>query len=263
MRAKRVGRIDNQYHGLETLAELCTGDVSVLLELYRRIFVRAKIDKNTTDLVPAHIQHSAVESVARELVDVLRAYHPKGREMYAIVHAFGLLSRRILREGYEEKHGKGFRPCETTRIEVDQRPEMPGEELNPDQQDLMRQLLRRAVFIELEMGRSRHGFTPSVRWQLRRAYCPAFGTTPNKTTAVKWTASQFKWFLVAPKEACEQEFNRRWQAGREQVEKDKGDSAQAQLPLAPVSAALEGGQLTAPRRRRSRRKGRAPKEGKD
>ena len=243
-RATKKGRIDNQYHGLETLAELCTGDVSVLLEMYRRIFVRGKVDKTTTQRVPIIVQHAAVTSVSRELLDVLRAYFPRGRDMYAIVDAFGTLSRRILREGYEEKHGKGYRPCETTRIEVDQQPQTPGEEFNELHQDLLRQLTRRAVFIELELGRARHGFTPSLRWQLRRAYCPAFGTTPFKTTAVKWTPAEFKWFLAGPKEACEGEFQRRWKASR-------NDSPQTHLPFPGHPA---GARADLPAKKRKTRK---------
>jgi len=37
-RSEQPGRKDDQYHGLKTISEICSGDVSALLEIYRRIF---------------------------------------------------------------------------------------------------------------------------------------------------------------------------------------------------------------------------------
>ncbi len=37
----------NPYHGIETIAEICSGDVSALLEIYRRIFKDGKVTKAT------------------------------------------------------------------------------------------------------------------------------------------------------------------------------------------------------------------------
>ena len=230
-KSKNPGRHNDQYYGLETIAELCSGDVSVLLEMYRRIFSKAKISVSSTSMVPPHVQHEALVSVARELLDVIKTYHPYGREMYLLVEAFGTMSRRILCEGYLQKKKDSRIPCETTRIEVDASPSEPLDSLSEDHKGMAMQLLRRAIFIELELGRSRHGFTPSVRWQLRRAYCPAFGSSPSKNTAIKWSAAEFKLFLANPKEMCMMEFQRRWQDDRRRVD---GSSASDQVVL-PLS----------------------------
>lgn len=102
------------------------------------------------------------------------------------------------------------RLCETTRIEVDQIPEKPEEEWTNQQQKLMKELVRRAVFIEMELGRGRATLGPTWRWQLRRIYCPAFGTSLAKSTAIKWKTSDLKYFLTNPKEKCENEF-KKWE----------------------------------------------------
>lgn len=209
-RAAKPGRIDDQYYGLETIADTCSGDISNLLEIYRRIFEKGKVNAQTKEMVPPNVQHAAIESVSRDLLTLIKFYVPYGAEMHNVVYKFGNLSRRILREGKLQKKGDGWIPSETSRIEVDQPPGQPGEELTDAQQELMDELIRRAIFIEMEIGRARHRFTPTLRWQLRRIYCPAFGSSLAKNTAVKLTPSEFKWFLIDPEKVCQDQFNKLW-----------------------------------------------------
>ncbi len=77
------------------------------------------------------------------------------------------------------------------------------------QQDLARELVRRAVFIEMEPGRSRHRFVPTLRWQLRRVYLPAFGAALHKNDAIKWSPSEFKFFLSDPVRTCQRVWEKR------------------------------------------------------
>ncbi|MBT9132353.1 MAG: hypothetical protein DDT33_00867 [Firmicutes bacterium] len=216
-RAEKRGRIDDQYYGLETIANICSGDISNLLEIYRRIFEKGKVNAQSREMVPANVQHEAIESVSRELLRLIRNYVPCGEEMYNIASWFGNLSRRILREGRLQKKGDRWIPCETTRIEVDQPSGQPSEELTATQQELVHELIRRAVFIEMEAGRTRHKFALTLRWQLRRVYCPSFGTTLSKNTAVKWGSDQFKEFLIDPQKSCEKEFKIKWEDGNRAI----------------------------------------------
>ena len=213
-RVEKKGRINNQYYGLETIADICSGDITNLLEIYRQIFEAGRVDEHTVDQVPANVQHEAITSVSRQLLNVIKNYVPYGKDMYNIAYWFGNLSRRILSEGRLQKKGSKFIPSETSRIEVDQPPDQSGEELTEAQRDLINELIRRAIFIEMEPGRARHKLTPSLRWQLRRVYCPAFATTLAKNTAVKWTTEEFKWFILNAKTACEEEFKKRWKNGK-------------------------------------------------
>jgi hypothetical protein len=207
-RSEERGRKDDQYHGLETISALCSSDVSTLLEVYRRIFEYGKVRHNSIDRVPAHIQHEAIQAVSRDMLDLIKNYVPLGTEMHNLVYWFGTLSRRILREAPEHLKGKGSVPPQTTRIEVNQPPGQPGDELASPQQELMDELVRRTIFIEMEAGRGRRHFTPTFRWQLRRIYCPAFGTTIYKNTAIKWTPDEFKRFLLDPKTMSEETLKR-------------------------------------------------------
>lgn len=211
---------NDYYHGLETIAEICSGDISALLEIYRRIFSEGRVTKTTKEKILKHKQHTAIVSVSRNFLNLIKSYFPMGDRMYGIVVNFGTLCRKILTQGkrmrYKMPNGSiKLVPCETTRIEVDQIPERPGEDWSSDQEKLIKELVRRAIFIEMDPGRGRATLGPTLRWQLRRIYCPAFGVSLKKNTAIKWNTSDLKYFLTDPKEKCDIEFEK-WKGVREE-----------------------------------------------
>jgi hypothetical protein len=208
LRADRHGRTDADYHGLACVAALCSGDVSTLLLVYRRIFEHGRVTRMTNVTVSPHVQHRAIQSVSREFLDNIRHHFPHGPQMYRIAQEFGSLTRRILKEGPLLKQGQDFVPAQCPRIEVD-RLHATDEQLSADGEALARELLRRAIFIEMEPGRSRHAFSTSLRWQMRRVYLPAFGVALSKNDAVKWRPGEFKAFLNEPQLACHIEWEKR------------------------------------------------------
>lgn len=204
---------NDQYHGLETISQICSGDVSALLEIYRNIFKEGDVTKSTVGEVPANVQHKAITDVSRRFFEVIKTYYPFGSEMDKIVLAFGTLCRKLLTEGkdIQEKNKSGtFKsiPYETTRIEVDQ---IVGKEDDWTEQQtrLMRELVRRAIFIEMTPGRGRHTLGPTWRWQLRRIYCPTFRLGLSKRAPIIWTTSDLKYFLTNPEEKCGYEFEKK------------------------------------------------------
>ena len=74
-------KLNDQYHGVETIAQICSGDVSALLEIYRRIFRDGRVTNDISNLVPNHVQHQAIESVSRTFFELVKTYHPFGDEM--------------------------------------------------------------------------------------------------------------------------------------------------------------------------------------
>ena len=71
----------------------------------------------------------------------------------------------------------------------------------------------------MEPGRGRTSLGPTLRWKLRRIYCPTFGTSLAKSLAIKWGTSDLKYFLVDPKEKCELEF-KKWDLSTHPVNPD-------------------------------------------
>ena len=97
---KEGGKQYDQYHGLRTIAEICSGDVSALLEIYWRIFKEGKVAKDKENCIAKHIQHKAIESVSRKFLEQIKDYQPFGEKMYKMVLSFGTLCRKILVDGY-------------------------------------------------------------------------------------------------------------------------------------------------------------------
>ena len=142
------------------------------------------------------------------MFEAIEGYFPKGPEMHRVVASFGRLGRAILEQGREQKKGAHTVPTECPRIEIDQPQGSVYRLLSPDQQALAKELVRRAIFIDMEPGLSRHGNVTTLRWQLRRVYLPAFGASLAKNNAVKGDSAWFQHFLSNPVSACEMTFAR-------------------------------------------------------
>ena len=184
------------------MAQLCSGDVSTLLLIYRKMFRHGHVDAGTQRRIPKQIQHAAIREVSRDLFQSIRAYHPFGARMYAVVDAFGNLVRRVLVDGSQIRQGRGKVPAQIPRIEIDQGSGSAIDALSGDAAGMARELIRRAVFIELDPGVSRHHTVTTMRWQLRRVFLPAFGAALAKNDAVKERQDWFRMLLTDPRLAC-------------------------------------------------------------
>jgi hypothetical protein len=196
------------YHGLETISQVCSGDISTLLEIYRTMFKEANVQKNTKEKIQLNKQHNSITSASKSFLELTKTFHPDGSDMYKIVLSFGNLCKRILIEGRPQRDTRSgiFIPNETSRIEIEEN-EVP-EDFSEQNEKLYKELIRRAIFIELEPSRGRHTLGITSRLQLRRIYCPSFGLSLSKNTAVKWSQGMFKAFLNDPEGVCELEFSK-------------------------------------------------------
>lgn len=194
----------DEYHGIDTIAKICSGDISALLETYRRIFKEGDINRESTRLVLKTKQNKAIQSTSRAFLDIIKSFN-YGLIMYDIVNNFGHLSRKILQEG--KLHNNGL-PQVTTRIEVDELDDIAA--WRSELRELFVELIHRSIFISLEQGRGRKTLGSTLRIQLRRIYCPHFKTGLTKTVAVKLSNLEFKLFLTDPKSFCDDEFEKRW-----------------------------------------------------
>jgi serine/threonine protein kinase len=229
--SKRIGRKDDHYHGIEVISQLCSGDVSSLLFVYRQIFESAGVTKEYTALIPKHTQSSAIKEVSRKMTEATRLTHPHGADCYAVLLAFGRLVRLILKEGAPQRMRDGKTvPTQAPRIELDR--STASDTLTGTLVELEKELLRRAVFIDLDIGTSRHQSRPTIRWHLRRIYLPTFSAALSKNNAVKRSYDWLKFFLSAPDGACE-DIWRTWPRPdtTKSTRRKNNSSTQEKLPL--------------------------------
>ncbi len=201
----RLNRSQTFYHGVECIADICSGDVSTVLLLFRRIFEKGDVNASTITMVKPTIQNDAIVEVSRNMLEGLRAHFPYGKEMFKVANAFGNLVRNILDHGRLQPDGD---PPQCPRIEVDDTPAVE-EKLNHEESDLAKHLISRSVFIELALGSSQHSNVTTVRWNFRRVYLPSFGAALSKSQPIRWSPEFFKLFLTSPEKVCTVELNKR------------------------------------------------------
>lgn len=167
------------YFGIEHLARLWSGDIATILQIVKEMFVLGAIDKDRTEVIPKHLQHQAIVSVSRAFKERINGYHPYGPEMATILNNFGGMARDILVTGELDSANH---PRRLYRLEMSKRePEhilSLLERSNPGAALLAKELLRRAIFIQLADSRGKEGpSTQTVRWEIRKIFLPAFGVS--------------------------------------------------------------------------------------
>lgn len=192
------------YHGLDIITNICSGDISTMLDVYRQIFKAAKIEKRQSHKIPENIQHTAITETSRLFFNKIKDYHPCGKRMYELVDRFGWLSRELLLRKIR-KGGKREEPWSLIRIEAEMTEKFKRIEQNPEVMYLLNELVRRTIFIELNPGRSLRSNT-TLRLQIRRIYCPHFKMALVHSAPLRITREEdFFYFLTDPQSFCENE----------------------------------------------------------
>lgn len=185
------------YAGLPCIADLCSGDMATLLLVYRRIFELGHVTRTSRQLVPAQTQNRAIRDTSRDMLQLVRSHQPYGQQMLNIAQEFCTLARYALEHGLVREHDE-LVPMKRTRIEVDGL-SLPELELADSMESaLVKELIRRAIFIDIGPGDSRHREKITTRLMMRRIYLPAFQLSLAKNGQFAWTEKQFLRFLQDP-----------------------------------------------------------------
>lgn len=195
------------YYGMDRLASLWSGDIATILQIVKEMFVLGHVDKDSKNIVAQHIQHQAIVSVSRAFKDRICGYHPYGPEMAVILNNFGSMARDILVTGQLDSDGN---PRRLYRLEMTKdKPEnilTLLAEKNSEAAGLAKELLRRAIFIQLSESRGKEGVsTQTVRWEIRKIFLPAFGTSLERNSYIDIKSlDSFLHMLTDSKSFCTQ-----------------------------------------------------------
>lgn len=185
------------YHGRDTVAAMCSGDIYYMIRLVSRMVEdyggKDKLaTSDTTPRIPLQEQNKAVRAAAGEFMGSIRRLPGNGSHLAEIVSAFGNVARSYL---LHETSGNGPEkpPHQASRIE-------PYEalRLSDDAQKVLKELLRYSVFIEDPRGKSRRGqLVP--RFYLRRYLIPHFGLTFSRRDSLQLENNELNNFLLEPR----------------------------------------------------------------
>lgn len=184
IRAKHPGQ-RSHYHGIHVLSNAWSGDVATVLHMVREMFARSGVTKDTVTLIPPRIQHQSIIKVSTALRERVLGYHPFGEEMAKVLKAYGELCRKLLVDAPEQTNRSGeptihrkYRFEMTLPAGVELESVLRNYSNGTVALELMRELVRRAIFIELAPSRGKEGHARrTLRWQLRSSFLPSFGTS--------------------------------------------------------------------------------------
>ena len=191
------------YHGWDTICQLCTGDISNILEILSRIYDQCGVEKGKRDRVPPNAQSSVIETYSRQYIQKMKAIPQHGESLFEIVNAFGSMSAELLGKREPINRGGGRRdPYQLIRIEMDEggaiRDSLYEDSDVEPHIKLWTLLQRYSIFIDSEESRSRRN-TLASKVILRRIFCPAFKIALANSES--YTISQQEWaaFCTDPK----------------------------------------------------------------
>lgn len=167
------------YCGLKTISNLWSGDIAHILSVLNKIFLSGNVTSSTTTKIPDHIQHEAILGASKSFYNRISSFHPYGNEMQMLVDKFGRMLRTVMLEGEPYKNKGKPVPRRLLRIDTEHdNPNLYLEDLekvsNLECKEITKELLRRALFIELPNSRSKDKKT-TFRWQIRSLLLPHFG----------------------------------------------------------------------------------------
>ncbi len=181
---KRPG--DSRFYGLKLLCQLCSGDVSDIIEMLHTI---TKGRWNATpSKIPIKEQDEIVKLFSRRQLANLRGTAEYGHKLYEFAEGLG----KLIKEYLIKSKDKGTAD-ERLRIEI----EGTGL-LSPQAQLMQNELLRHSVLIPGGAGKSRKGL-PTKKLYFRRLYAPCFPFSPTRSGSIPLTVEDYEEWLLDPK----------------------------------------------------------------
>lgn len=195
------------YYGMTHLAQLWSGDIATILQVFKEMCIHGNVDKSTTQVIPKHVQHRSITAVSKAYRARVKDMHPHGLPLSRVLESYGEMARRVLVGG---RLKSGDAPRRLYRIEMTMQSSDPlliqlGN-LNSDASQVATELMKRSIFQPLRESRGKEGAeTITVRWVMRNIYRPSFGLSLRDGESyldIK-KIEDFVDFLVEPASYCD------------------------------------------------------------
>lgn len=187
------------YHGLDTLVDLCSGDVASILRIVHDMFAQveggldafSQAGAVNIPISPA-TQDKAIREFSASFLNHIEYAPETGKRLRAILDAFGHVANWALRN-LVSKNVKGKPPKQAFRIELLSTPYFEDEDLLRIYSDL----LRYGAFVRDVRGKSQRGAVVP-RLYLRRLLIPTFRLTFSQRDHIQLSVEDFYTLLRDP-----------------------------------------------------------------
>jgi energy-coupling factor transporter ATP-binding protein EcfA2 len=197
---------DSRFHGFALLCSLCSGDVSFIIELFRKLVgtewsADRTIDNTTQDRI--------TKQFAQQQLADLRATADTGPKLYEFAHHLGSVLKDYLLNSKDADHVD-----ERLRIVVE-----GSGDLSQPAQEMHDALLRHSVLINGGSCKGRRG-QPARQLFFRRLFAPCFPFSPRRSGSIELSFQQYERFLLEPKSVkAKDEKPDPWESGLGRMEK--------------------------------------------
>jgi len=178
-----------RYSGWDTIISLCSGDISYVIDLLKRMF-ELHTEKPKSSTISVQTQNRVIRNYARQELYKLQDYSIERLNLYEIALNFGMMSRfKLCNE--EIGQGGNKRPAEYLRIEIQL------SQMAEQVREGIAELVRNGIFIDAGFSSSSQGI-PARRLIFKKMFTPAFPTTFNSRDTFSMSAPHFLQFLKNP-----------------------------------------------------------------
>ncbi len=192
------------YHGLNTVAELCSGDLALAIDIVREIHSRHEHAKEKTLPVPQRIQNDVIKEYSDNEHLHLR-YLIHGRTIAYVIDRLCWLANRCAEKKESIKDGKP-EPMIKTHLDIS---EKARRELNPEKRAILDEMIRRGCLFSLDTSRSRLDQGGTERYQVRRILLAKYVAPLARRDPIKIDhVERLLMLLDDPQEFVMSEFNK-------------------------------------------------------
>jgi len=152
------------YHGIDTIADICSGDLAMALDLLKQIYIQVHHQSPLPSPVPAKQQHDVIHAYADREHMYLRYFANYGKEISEIIDALCWLAHESAIKSDSKKDGK-IEPMVKTHLDIDVH---AVQRLPEELQKLLQEMQKKGVLFSLDTSRSRIANRGTERFQVRR-----------------------------------------------------------------------------------------------
>jgi serine/threonine protein kinase len=164
IRRTSVNKEEFYYNGIDTIADICSGDLAMALGLVKKIYSSVKDKAQLKERIPPAKQDSLIREYS-DLEHTYTRYLPQhGREIAEIADSLCWLAHEAAVQSDSNKDGKR-EPMIKTHIDI---PLRLTEELPEAARNILREMQRKGVLFCLDTSRSRLRNDGTERYQVRR-----------------------------------------------------------------------------------------------
>lgn len=152
------------YHGIDTIADICSGDLAMALDLIKQIYMQVKHQSPLPSPVSSKLQHEVIHAYADREHMYLRYFANYGKEISTIIDALCWLAHESAIKADSVKEGKK-EPMVKTHLDI---ATSAVQRLPEDLRLVLQEMQKKGVLFSLDTSRSRIANKGTERFQVRR-----------------------------------------------------------------------------------------------